>query len=159
MKTQSMNNLSGRWRRGALALALCSALAACGGAEVLAIPLFTFGFSGTTQATTGTKKIDLFLNPPDGPATATGTFASANMQIADTPSGDNAFTVSYTGSWSGCTFALVVAQGSSAALPAAAGYDGRFSGIDTIVLTPNTGGGAPVLTLQRAGRLDSSFDC
>jgi hypothetical protein len=142
-----------RWRRVALALAFVSALGACGGgAEVLVIPLFTFGFSTTS----GTLKVDFFFNT-DPPATATGTFSSVNANViaADLTS----TSVAYEGTWSNCTLKIALKQGQTAVPPLAATYDGQFSGVDRIVLTPPASSGGQTLTLQRQGSLTSSFDC
>ena len=132
--------------RGALAIGL----AACGGgAEVLVIPLFTFGFTGSS----GTTTVDLDVDPSD-PTTANGSFNLANLSV-------DGNTIRYDGTWSSCTFRLTLAAGETLVAPAAAGYDGRFQGADTIVLTPNTGAGPPSLTLQRrqAGTLPRSSPC
>jgi hypothetical protein len=150
-------SVSRRLRRVALVLAFVSALGACGGAEVLVIPLFTFGFTVTTSG----KKIDLFLNPAE-PGTAQGTFSTVTMQF-----GDGSPSVSYNGTWSSCTFQLQVADGSNPASPAAQRYDGRFDGPGAIVLTPTLADGSadssrPALRLARAapqGTTPPSFNC
>lgn len=119
--------------------ALAVGLAACGGgAEVLVIPLFTFGFSGTSGAT----QVGLDVQP-DNPTTATGTFTLANLNV-------DGNTIQYGGTWSSCSFTLklIVAAGNDLVAPAVAGYDGSFQDAHTIVLTPNPAG-PPSLTMKR----------
>lgn len=146
-----------RWRHAALGLSLAVALVACGGAEVLVIPLFSFVFSGTGDG----KAVTVSLNPQE-PATAQGTFSSVTMQFdGGSPS------VSYNGTWSSCTFQLQVSSGSNPASPAAQKYEGRFDGPGTIVLTPVLADGSadasrPALRLVRAvpqGTTPPSFNC
>jgi hypothetical protein len=128
--------------------AAAAVLAGCGGgAEVLVVPLFEFGFTGSSGATT----IQVFFLP-DTPATATGTFDSVNMNV-------DAQQVQYDGTWSNCNFALAVKAGQTAIAPGAAAYDGHFQGVDTIVLTPKGAPALPVLTLQRQGNATRSFAC
>ena len=127
---------------------LALGLAACGGGtEALVIPLFVFGFGGTS----GTAQVGVFFDP-DSPTTATGTFNFVNLSI------DGNIT-QYTGSWSNCGFTLSVPQGQTATAPAADSYNGQFQGIDTVVLTPSGGSGRPTLTLQRQGVATRSFAC
>ncbi len=131
-------------RCGALSLSL----AACGGGtEVLVVPLFVFGFSGTS----GTAQVGVFFDP-DSPATATGSFNFVNLNIDDR-------ITQYRGSWSNCSFTLQLAPGQTATAPAAAGYSGQFRGVNTVVLTPTAGGGLPTFTLQRQGASPRSFAC
>lgn len=125
--------LSKRWRPPLLALVL----AGCGGAEVLLIPLFEFGFTGKTGATT----ISLFLGP-DKPTTSTGNFTLANLNVDDGRS-----QIQYTGSYSACSFMLSTSPAPAA--PAAASYNGSFQGNDTVELRPSSGSGLPTLTLKR----------
>jgi hypothetical protein len=116
-------------------------LAACGGGtEALLIPLFEFGFTGTT---TGNVGVQIFFGP-DQPTTATGTFSFVNMNV-------DGFVaqVHYTGTWSSCTFSISTADAVQA--PIAASYTGRFKGNDSVELTPASGAGLPTITLQRQG--------
>lgn len=130
-----------------LAACLSSALAlgACGGgAEVALIPLFEFGFTGTT---TGNVGVGVFFLP-DKPTTTSGTFDSVNMNV-DTIVGQ----LHYGGSWSGCSFSLAIAADSAANVqaPIAATYMGSFQGNDTLQLKPTSGAGLPTITLKRQG--------
>ena len=76
-----------------LSAALC--LAACGGgAELLLIPLFEFGFSGSS----GGVALQVFFLP-DKPTTTSGNFDQVNFNVG-------AAQFAYTGSYSGCTFTL-----------------------------------------------------
>jgi hypothetical protein len=128
--------------------ALAIGLAACGGGEARVIPLFVFGFSGTT---TGNVQVGVFFDP-DNPSTASGSFNFVNLNI------DGNIT-QYNGSWSNCSFTLSLPQGQTAQAPAAASYTGRFQGMETIVLSPASGAGLPTFTLQRQGTSTRSFAC
>jgi len=120
------------------ALLFALGLAACGGgSEVLVIPLFEFGFTGNSGAT----QIQVFFLP-DAPTASSGTFDGVNMNV-------DATQFQYTGTYSGCTFSL--STNAAVAAPAAASYSGRFLSNDRIELTPTSGNGLPVLTLQRQG--------
>lgn len=135
-----MLNLQSR-RSRAIAPLLALWLAACGGgAELLLIPLFEFGFTGTT---TGNVGVSVFLFP-DNPTTSSGTFDNVNMNVEGV-----AGQVSYSGTYSGCAFTL--STDVAVAAPIAAKYDGSFQGNDSIELRPASGVGLPVLTLQRQG--------
>ena len=113
-------------------------LSACGGgSEALIIPLFEFGFSGSSGAT----QIQVFFLP-DAPATSSGNFDGVNMNV-------DAVQFAYTGTYSGCTFSI--STNAAVTVPAAASYSGRFISNDRIELTPTSGNGLPVLTLQRQG--------
>jgi hypothetical protein len=130
-----------RWRARALASLLALWLAACGGgSEVLLIPLFEFGFSGTTTGAVGVQVFFL----PDTPTTSSGTFDSVNMNVDGF-----AQQLHYTGTYSGCSFTITTAD--AVAAPIASSYDGSFKGNDTIELKPPSGSGLPVLTLPRQG--------
>ena len=124
-------------------------LVACGGGAAAVIPLFEFGFEGTS----GAAQIELFPLPPN-PTTSSGTFQTVNMNV-------DAVQVRYDGTWSNCDFKLTVQSGVALQPPAVASYDGRFTGANTIVLTPTSGGaGAPTLTLNRKpGTLSRPFSC
>ncbi|MGM9482699.1 hypothetical protein ACS5PN_16010 [Roseateles sp. NT4] len=133
---------------GAALLSL-SLLSSCGGgAEVLLIPLFEFGFSGVSGATT----VQVFFLP-DTPTTSSGTFSGVNMNVDALPQ------LHYDGSYSGCTFKLTLQAGSVAAAPIAAGYQGRFLTNDSIELAPTTGAGLPTLTLKRQGTSVRQIGC
>lgn len=130
-----LNNFA--WRASASPL-LALGLVACGGAEVLLIPLFEFGFSGSSGGVT----VRVFLGP-DRPTTSEGTFDLANLSL------DGAPPFGYTGSFSGCTIRLSTTAAVPA--PAAASYNGSFTGNDSIELRPTSGNNLPVLVLQRQG--------
>jgi len=128
-------------RRTCCAPLLALWLAACGGGtEALLIPLFEFGFTGTT---TGNVGVQIFFGP-DNPTTATGTFSFVNMNVDGF-----AAQLHYTGTWSSCTFAITTADAVQA--PIAASYNGSFKGNNSIELTPASGAGLPTITLQRQG--------
>ncbi len=120
-------------------VALC--LAACGGAAALVIPLFEFGFSGTSNG------VSIALTPlPGRPTQSSGSFDSVSMTVND------AVTVGFTGTYSGCTFKLTVippVPPDTVPPPIADSYDGRFTGRDSIELQPTSGVNLPKLTLQR----------
>jgi hypothetical protein len=128
--------------RGALLLAALI-VAGCGGAEVLLIPLFEFGFAGTA----GAVQVQAFFLP-DTPTTPTGTFTGVNMNF-------DATQLHYSGTWSSCSVKLTADAVANAAAnvvvtaPASDSYDGRFKGNDTIELRPPSSSGLPVLTLVR----------
>ncbi|KQY90423.1 hypothetical protein [Pelomonas sp. Root1444] len=137
----------GRAQAGAALLAL-SLLSSCGGgAEALIIPLFEFGFSGTTGAT----KVDMFF-VPDTPTSSSGSFSGVNVSINGAPS------ILYDGTYANCTFTLSLHAGSVAA-PIAAGYNGRFLSNDSIELAPTSGAGLPTLTLKRLGTSQRQMGC
>ena len=125
------------WSGGALLLSALVFAGCGGGSEVLLIPLFEFGFAGTA----GAVQVQAFFSP-DIPTTTTGTFTNVNMNF-------DATQFQYGGTWRSCTFSLT-ANGAVTA-PAAATYDGKFMGNDTIQLQPTSGSGLPTLTLQRQG--------
>ncbi len=131
--------------RGALLLAALIAAGCGGGSEVLLIPLFEFGFTGTT----GAVQVQAFFLP-DTPTTPTGTFTGVNMNF-------DATQLHYDGTWSSCSVKLTADAAANAAAnvvvtaPASTSYDGRFMGNDTIELRPTSGSGLPVLTLKRQG--------
>ena len=127
-----------------LSAALC--LAACGGgAELLLIPLFEFGFSGSS----GGVAVQVFFLP-DKPTTTSGTFDQVNFNVGATQ-------FAYTGTYSGCTFTLDGSK--SVPAPAAPSYNGRFVGNDSIQLTPTVASALPVLTLQRQGTGSRVIGC
>lgn len=128
------STLAPLFRGAALAL-----LTACGGAEILVIPLFEFGFTTTSGATT----LAVFFLP-DTPTTASGNFDSVNMNVG-------ASQIQFGGSYSGCSFKLALKSGFVATAPAAASYDGRFLSNDSIELRPTSGVGLPTLTMKRQG--------
>lgn len=119
--------------------------AGCGGEAVLLVPFFTFGFEFNGTLAGADHQVFLNLNP-NAPTTATGAFDASTMRL-------DADFVDVSGSYSGCTMVLQLSpQLPATALPAllAANYDGRFTGPNTIQLTPQ-GGTQPVLTVVRAG--------
>lgn len=134
---------------GTAALLSLSLLSSCGGgAEVLLIPLFEFGFTGTSGATT----VQVFFLP-DTPTTSSGTFSSVNMNVDALPQ------LHYDGTWSNCSFKLTLQAGSVAAAPIAASYNGRFLSNDSIELAPSSGAGLPTLTLKRQGTSVRQIGC
>ena len=127
-----------------LSAALC--LAACGGgAEVLLIPLFEFGFSGSS----GGVPLQVFF-VPDTPTTTSGNFDRVTFNVGATQ-------FAYTGTYSGCNFTLDGSK--SVPAPAAPSYNGRFVGNDSIQLTPTVASALPVLTLQRQGTGSRVIGC
>lgn len=138
-----------RQHRGrALSWPLALWLAACGGGtEVLIIPLFEFGFSGTAN---GVAVQVFFL--PDTPTTHTGSFSQVNMNVDSVQS-------RYDGSWTNCSFKLALQAGQTVTPPGAASYDGRFTGNDSIELTPTSGSGLPTLALKRQGTSVRQIGC
>ena len=122
-------------------------IAGCGGGSevVLLVPFFTFGFSFTGQL--GGANHDVFLNlNPNAPTTATGSFEAFSTLRIDSDSHD------VTGSYSGCAMTLNLAPtppATTVPAPLAASYNGRFTGANTIELTPASGT-LPILTLTRA---------
>jgi hypothetical protein len=138
-------------RASALAV-VALGLAACGGgAELLVIPLFEFGFSRTSEAT----QIDLFFGP-DKPTASSGAFDFVNMNVGADPQ------IHFSGTYSSCTFSLTFKPNvPPVPLPAkiAESYNGRFIGNDSIEMRPTSGVGLPVLTLQRKGTGSRSMGC
>ncbi|KQP43300.1 hypothetical protein [Pseudorhodoferax sp. Leaf274] len=141
MPTPATDNATRARRAGTLWLAAALLAAGCGaGSEaVLLVPFFTFGFSSDGPVAGASQQVFLNLSP-GAPATATGDFDASS-----TLSFDNHF-YDITGSYAGCT--LRVNLPASAPAPLATSYDGRFTGPDTIELTPRTSG-LPVLTVVR----------
>ena len=128
-------------RARAIAPLLALWLAACGGGtELLLIPLFEFGFAGTTTGNIGVQVFFL----PDKPTTSSGTFDSVNMNVAGVPQ-----QLRFGGTYLGCSFTISTAD--AVAAPIASRYDGSFKGNDSIELRPPNGSGLPMLTLQRQG--------
>jgi hypothetical protein len=127
-------------------------LAACGGgSEVLVIPLFEFGFSGTSGAT----QIELFFGP-DKPIASSGAFDFVNMNVDAGPQ------IHFSGTYSSCTFNLTFKPDvPPVPLPAkiAESYNGRFVGNEGIEMRPTSGVGLPVLTLQRKGTGSRNMGC
>ena len=129
---------SRRWP--ALVLSGAALLAACGGAEVLLVPLFEFGFSGSTGTPPNDVQVQVFFLP-DTPTQTSGTFDTVNINF-------NGNQVQYSGSFRSCEFDI--STNAAVAAPAAARYSGRFNGNDRIELTP-VGTNLPALSLQRQG--------
>lgn len=138
-------------RAGTAALLSLSLLSSCGGGtEVLLIPLFEFGFTGTSGATT----VQVFFLP-DTPTTSSGSFTGVNMNVDALPQ------LHYDGNWSNCTFKLTLKTepGNVAAAPIASSYNGRFLSNDSIELAPSSGAGLPTLTLKRQGTSVRQIGC
>lgn len=133
-------------RRASATAVITLWLAACGGgAEILVIPLFEFGFTGAS----GAVQIGVFFLP-DKPIQGSGTFDQVNVSVnggAPTP---------YAGTYSGCDFTLSASVAVSA--PLAVGYSGHFTGNDRIEMRPTTVG-LPVLTLVRQGTGSRNMGC
>ena len=130
-----------RARRHWAAWIAAALVAGCGGGELLLVPFFTFGFSGT--AGNPVRTVSLNVNPNE-PTTSSGTFtAPSNITLDSTDQHD------VTGTYSGCMFTLTVAN---PVAPLVANYNGRFTSADVIELTPTQGAqpSLPVLTLTRA---------
>lgn len=145
------------WRlRAATTLALC--LAACGGGELLVIPLFTFTFVGNTGGA-GSEQIQIFLQPA-ATTTSSGNFGQVNLTVTDASSTETQYP--YTGSYSGCGFDIRFDTTSPKApptAPVATSYSGRFTGADTIELRPTGASSLPVVTLTRTTLLKQDFGC
>ncbi|WP_296443054.1 hypothetical protein [Rhodoferax sp. UBA5149] len=134
------------WRASAVAV-ITLWLAACGGGtELLIIPLFEFGFSGTSGAVQASV---FFL--PDTPTQSSGSFDQVNVSV-----NGGAQTI-YAGTYSGCNFKLSTVV--AVAPPLSVGYSGRFTGNDSIELTPTNDVNLPVLTLQRQGTGSRNMGC
>ncbi|MDM0118003.1 hypothetical protein QTI66_38630 [Variovorax sp. J22R133] len=146
---ETRNNKTLRRARSPLRAAWLAAalIAGCGGGAelVLLVPFFTFGFEFEGAVGGANHKIFLFLEP-GAPTTATGNFdASSGLTLDDTERHD------VTGSYSGCTMTLDLAPkppATTVPAPLAASYNGRFTGPNTLELTPKSGA-LPVLTLTR----------
>lgn len=133
-------------RRASAVTVISLWLAACGGgAEILVIPLFEFGFSGTS----GAAQIGVFFLP-DKPTQSSGTFDLVNVSL------NGGAPTLFTGTYSGCDFTLSASVAVSA--PLAGGYSGRFTGNDRIEMRPTTAG-LPVLTLDRQGTGSRNMGC
>jgi hypothetical protein len=151
MATRNLDHPS-LWRAAWLAAVL---IAGCGGGEVLLIPFFTFGFSFDGTIAGATRNIFVNLNP-NAPTTDSGNFESGSSLRIDTVNATSTDSDSrdVTGSYSGCTLTLTVGafKGGTNTLSTlfAPSYNGRFTGANTIQLTP-TSGTQPVLTVTRAG--------
>lgn len=132
-----MNNASSATpRRGlmprlqaALAVA-CLVLASCGGgAELLFVPFFSFGFTGTVNNAT----LSMFLKVSDD-CTTEGTLpASANLNVE----GDGASSITGTYKERSMTITLATPPAGFAKT-----YDGQFEDRDTIAFTPRGAGTA-----------------
>jgi hypothetical protein len=135
-----------RAKRASVVAALTLCLGACGGgAELLVIPLFEFGFSGTI----GAVQVGVFFLP-DKPTQGSGTFDQVNVSI------NGASPLVFTGTYSGCTFNLSTSLAVSA--PLSNSFSGRFTSNDVIELRPTTVS-LPVLTLQRQGTGSRNMGC
>jgi hypothetical protein len=126
-------------RAGLRGTAVVLALSSCGGgSELLIVPLFLYGFEGSSGGTA----VEVFLLP-DRPTTATGRFDTANVTVG-------AAQTKFDGSWSNCSVSLSLRPGETPpAAPGASSYDGQLQGTDKLVLTPPAGSGRPTLTLTR----------
>lgn len=133
-------------RRASAVAAITLWLAACGGgAELLVIPLFEFGFSGTI----GAVQVGVFFLP-DKPTQVSGTFDQVNVSL------NGSAPIVFTGTYSGCTFNISTSVAVTA--PLSNSFSGRFTGNDVIELSP-TGAVLPVLTLQRQGTGSRIMGC
>lgn len=131
--------------RSRTAWLVAALIAGCGGGEVLLIPFFTFGFS--FNGTVAGANHDVFLNLiPTAPTTASGNLESGSTLRIDLDSRV------LTGTYSGCTLTFTVGPFTSgtASTLLATSYTGRFTGANTIQLTPGSAA-LPVLTLNRGG--------
>lgn len=141
-----------RTPRARVAWLLAAVLAAgCGGEAALIVPFFTFGFGFTGDV--GGAQHEIFVNlNPNAPTTDSGNFEASSTLRIDNDAHD------VTGSYAGCTLKLnlaPIAPATTVPAPLAASYDGRFTGPNTIALTP-VGAGLPVLTVVRAqGQTDT----
>jgi hypothetical protein len=133
-------------------------LAACGGGELLVIPLFTFTFGGDTGGVNSTR-LSLFLGP-DATGKSSGSFTTVNLNVNDgTP---NAVQFSYTGSYAGCDFEIAFDTKTAPPAPTdpvATRYRGRFSGADTVTLEPVGGVNLRTVTLTRSPLQKQDFGC
>ena len=150
MQTQALDRRTARSpRRGLAPWLFAAVLAGCGGGEVLLVPFFTFGFSASTA---GGVDHEVFLNlNPNAPATASGNFEDSSTLRIDNDSR------AVTGTYSGCTMTLNVGPfvGGVASTLMATKYSGRFTGANTLELTPDVGT-LPVLKLLRGnGQTDT----
>lgn len=142
-------------RPAAAVLALC--LAACGGgsSEPPVIPLFEFIFRDADLAwQDSVYEVSLSLSPPN-PTEPRGNFTGANLAASD----GFAVFLDYqpTGTYDGCQSTLEV--GDTAQPPIAPRYSGRFTGNDTLVLTPVGHPELPVLQLQRDPKGTRDMGC
>ena len=120
-------------------------IAGCGGGEALLIPFFTFGFSFNGTLAGANHNVFLNLNPT-APTTASGNLEAFSTLRIDTDSRV------VTGSYAGCTLVLSVGPFTAGTVSTlmATSYNGRFTGANTIELTPGSAA-FPVLTVTRAG--------
>ncbi|GHC69348.1 hypothetical protein GCM10007320_02700 [Pseudorhodoferax aquiterrae] len=131
------------WPLAALLAALLTA--GCGGEAALVVPFFTFGFVFNGDVGGAQHDIAINLNP-NAPTTESGNFEEFSNLRFD----NNEHVV--TGSYSGCTLKLNLAPippATTVPAPLAASYEGRFTGPDTIQLTPQGGDNLPTLTVVR----------
>lgn len=131
------------WRSAAVLAALIAA--GCGGEAALVVPFFTFGFLFSGDVGGAQHNIAINLNP-NAPTTESGNFEEFSNLRFD----NNEHVV--TGSYSGCTLKLNLAPippATTVPAPLAASYEGRFTGPDTIQLTPQGGDNLPTLTVVR----------
>lgn len=129
--------LTARVKRACAVTIMALWLAACGGgAELLIIPLFEFGFSGTS----GAVQVSVFFFP-DKPTQSSGTFDKVNVSL------NGATPLIFTGTYSGCTFNLSTNEAVTA--PLSNSLSGRFTSKDTIELVLSGGIGLPLLTVKR----------
>jgi hypothetical protein len=138
------------WRASATPM-LALWLAACGGAEALIIPLFEFGFSGSS----GAVQIQIFFGP-DKPTASSGNFDFVNMNVDANPQ------IHFSGNYSGCNFNLALippVPPDTVPAPIANSYCGSFTGNDTIELRPTSCTGLPVLALKRQGTGSRTTGC
>lgn len=137
-------------------LAWAVVVAGCGGAAALVVPFIGFGFSdNNVKVGADTYQVSMFLFP-ERPTTASGAIeAGANISV------DGGAQHPVQGSYSGCTLSLDVrsdAAGNAPPTPLAMHYSGRFTGSDTLELTPDNTT-LPVLRMTRNLPADPPMDC
>jgi hypothetical protein len=146
------NRVSGGWAAcsaGVLAALILPALLliSCGGGvvEALVVPFITFEFQGVSTDAAGAQQIvHLSLFSSDNDAGKTSGSLTANLHD------DNQNFFAITGSYRGNDFSLS-APGATA--PLAPNLTGKFIEVDTIQLTPTSGGLPPLILV----RTDQSF--
>jgi hypothetical protein len=114
-------------------------LGACGGGtELLFVPFFSFGFTGTVN----NAQVSMFLKASDDCSTAGTLPATANLSVQ----GGGASAISGTYDQRSVTITLATPPGGLAAV-----YDGRFQDRDTLAFTPRGAGAAFTVTRINVG--------
>ena len=119
--------------KGAAAGALLFLGACGGGAELLFVPFFSFGFTGTVN----NQQLSMSLKPGDDCSTAGTLPATANLNLQ----GRGASAISGTYDQRNVTITLATPPAGLAAV-----YDGRFQDRDTLAFTPRGAGAAFTVT-------------